>query len=81
MRSENVADPRPLRARLSLAIVPALRVGASQLGGWVTAQLNPYLTPSTEPALHRMIMSAMAVDVLLMMLPFVPGPRSVSPFW
>lgn len=36
-------------------------------------QLNPHLTPSTEPALHRLIMTAITVYVLLMMLPFIPG--------
>jgi len=53
--------------------VVALLVGAHHVGDWVIGQLNPHLTPSTEPALHRTIMLAMVVYVLLMMLPFVPG--------
>ncbi len=46
---------------------------ASRAGNWVMGQLTPHLTPSTEPALHRFIMIAISVYVLLMMLPFVPG--------
>lgn len=37
------------------------------------SQFNAYLTPSTEPLFHRMIMTASGVYVLLMALPFVPG--------
>ena len=50
-----------------------LLIGAKYLGDWVLGQLTPYLTPSTEPALHRLIMTAISVYILLMMLPFVPG--------
>lgn len=71
---EKQAIGRPLLGvALKLALLTAALVGASLAGNWVTDQFNPYLTPSTEPALHRMIMTAMAVYVLLMMLPFVPG--------
>jgi hypothetical protein len=71
---DEAAPGRPwLRVALKLALVVAVLVAASHAGDWVTDQFDPYLTPSTEPALHRMIMTAMAVYVLLMMLPFVPG--------
>jgi hypothetical protein len=58
---------------LKLALMVGLLIAASYAGKWVMGQLNPHLTPSTEPALHRLIMTAIAVYVLLMMLPFVPG--------
>ena len=51
----------------------ALLIAASYAGDWVMGQLTPHLTPSTEPALHRFIMAAISIYVLLMMLPFVPG--------
>lgn len=67
----------PVRSYLGVACKLALLVGlliaASYAGDWVMGQLTPHLTPSTEPALHRFIMVAITIYVLLMMLPFVPG--------
>jgi uncharacterized membrane protein YdjX (TVP38/TMEM64 family) len=71
--AEPAAGRSLLGVGLKLALLVALLVAASQVGGWLESQLNLHLTPSTEPALHRTIMTAMAVYVLLMMLPFVPG--------
>ncbi len=69
--------PVPVRAYLAvalkLALLAALLVGASYAGKWILGQFDPHLTPASEPMLHRMIMTAMALYVLLMMLPFVPG--------
>ena len=56
-----------------LALFIGILVGASYTGNWVMEQLSGHLTPSTEPMLHRLIMTATAVYILLMMLPFVPG--------
>ena len=56
-----------------LAVLVGMLIAAGHAGTWVMDQPNPYLTPSTEPALHRLIMTAILVYVLLMMLPFVPG--------
>jgi hypothetical protein len=56
-----------------VALLAGVLVGAKYSGDWVLGQLTPYLTPSTEPALHSLIMTATAVYILLMMLPFVPG--------
>jgi hypothetical protein len=56
-----------------LALLVGLLIAASYMGDSVMDQLTPHLTPSTEPALHRTIMMAISVYVLLMMLPFVPG--------
>jgi hypothetical protein len=58
---------------LKLALLVGLLIAASYAGKWVMGQLNPHLTPSTEPALHRLIMTAITVYILLMILPFVPG--------
>lgn len=40
---------------------------------WLTARFVPHLTPSTEPSVHRMIMTATVAYLICMMLPFVPG--------
>jgi hypothetical protein len=56
-----------------LALLVGLLVAASLAGDWISGQLTDHLTPSTEPAVHRLIMTAIALYVLLMMLPFVPG--------
>lgn len=58
---------------IKLAVLAVLVIGARYLSGWVTEQLNPVLTPSTEPRLHRVIMVAMSIYVVLMTLPFVAG--------
>lgn len=58
---------------LKLAVIVAVLAGASYAGKWLMGQFDPHLTPASEPMIHRMIMTAMAVYVLLMMLPFVPG--------
>ena len=67
----------PVRPYLGVAwkltLLVGLLVAASYAGDRVMGQLTSYLTPSTEPALHRVIMTAVTVYVLLMMLPFVPG--------
>lgn len=68
---------RPIRAYLAIAwkfaLLIAVLIAASYAGDWVESQLNLHLTPSTEPALHRAIMIAITVYILLMLLPFVPG--------
>jgi hypothetical protein len=68
-------NPRPsyTSVALKLALLIMLLVGASYAGQWVMGQFDPYLTPASEPMVHRMIMTAMAVYVVLMMLPFVPA--------
>jgi len=64
---------RYLGVAWKLALLAAVILAASQASTWVMAQLNPHLTPSTEPALHRLIMTATTVYIVLMTLPFVPG--------
>lgn len=56
-----------------IALLICVLIAAKYLSDWVLGQLTPYLTPSTEPTLHRIIMIAVLVYTLLMMLPFVPG--------
>lgn len=67
----------PIRSYFGIAwklvLFISVLVGASYAGSWVMGQLTPHLTPSTEPALHRLIMTAITIYVLLMMLPFIPG--------
>ncbi len=56
-----------------MALLIAVLIAAKYAGNWVLGQLSLHLTPSTEPALHRLIMIAISVYVVLMTLPFVPG--------
>jgi len=69
----------PDKARLifslawKVACLAGLLVGAKLIGDLIIGQLTPTLTPSTEPALHRLIMTAISVYVVLTALPFVPG--------
>lgn len=62
-----------LRLAWKLAALILLLIAASYAGKWIMGELTPHLTPSTEPALHRLIMTAIAIYLLLMALPFVPG--------
>ncbi|MCB2080093.1 MAG: hypothetical protein KDE55_20655 [Novosphingobium sp.] len=56
-----------------LMLFTGILVAAKLAGDWVTEKISMNLTPSTEPALHRAIMVAIVLYILLMMLPFVPG--------
>jgi hypothetical protein len=58
---------------LKLAVLVAILVGARHIGDWAIQGISEPLVPSNEPFLHRMVMTAAALYVLLMMLPFVPG--------
>jgi len=63
-----------LRTTLKLAILVGLLIAAKYAGDLLLERLKPEnLTPSTEPALHRLIMVTVAMYIVLMMLPFVPG--------
>ena len=55
------------------ALIAGFLIAASHAGDLVLDRLNMPLTPSNEPALHRAVMTAIAVYIFLMMLPFVPG--------
>ena len=72
-----MGKPEQIRALIRIALKAFVIVGfliaAKYAGDQVLKQLTPHLTPSTEPALHRLIMIAIAAYILLMMLPFVPG--------
>lgn len=56
-----------------IATLVGLIYAANLAGEWLTSRFVPHLTPSTEPAVHRMIMTATLVYMICMMLPFVPG--------
>ena len=48
-------------------------VAGTFAGDWLAGLLDMELRPTTEPTMHRIIMSCLIVYVLLMALPFVPG--------
>jgi len=64
---------RRLGLVLKLGLVIALLVAANQAGNWVVGELGFHMRPSNEPHVHRAIMVAIAVYIVLMALPFVPG--------
>lgn len=55
------------------AVLIGLIYAGSLASDWLTSRFVPHLTPSTEPFMHRMIMTAMIAYMVCMMLPFVPG--------
>ena len=48
-------------------------VAASQAGDWMLARFDAHLSPGPEPLLQCLLLTAIAVYVVLLMLPFVPG--------
>lgn len=58
---------------LKLALFVALIVVASRAGDWVMSELDFFVSPRTEPLLHRIIMTATVIYIVLMALPFCPG--------
>lgn len=67
-------DPgRLVRLIGKIAAFVGLLYVASLTSDWLISQFVPHLTPSTEPAMHRMIMVAVTIYAICMMLPFVPG--------
>ena len=66
-------DPRLAQLMFLVLMIAALAIVGGRAGEWVMAQLDFRVIPSTEPMLHRMLMAAIAVYVVLMVLPFCPG--------
>ena len=63
-----------LRTAVKLAVLVGLLIAAKYAGDLLLERLKPeYLTPSTEPAIHRLVMVTVATYIVLMMMPFVPG--------
>ena len=56
-----------------IALYAGLVALAIRVGHSVISQFDFFLSPRNEPMLHRMIMTATAVYVFLMALPFCPG--------
>jgi hypothetical protein len=68
-----VRRPRPWRVA-GIALCYALVVIAGTFAAdWLVGLLDMELRPTTEPVMHRIIMSCLVAYVLLMALPFVPG--------
>jgi hypothetical protein len=71
--SPMVRRPRALRVA-GIALCYALVVIAGTFAAdWLVGLLDMQLLPTTEPTMHRIIMSCLVAYVLLMALPFVPG--------
>lgn len=73
MTSPAVEAHRRLSGMLKLGIFIAIVVAGNLLTRGVVDGLELVIRPSTEPALHRLIMVSMAAYILLMAIPFVPG--------
>jgi hypothetical protein len=67
---------RTLKAPHGVVLLAAyllLLAGGWWLGPWITDVSAVETRPSTEPAVHRMLMTATAVYMITSALPFVPG--------
>jgi hypothetical protein len=68
-----VIDPRLAQLALLMIVIAGVAVVGTRASEWVMAQLDFRLIPSNEPLLHRMLMAAIALYMVLMVLPFCPG--------
>jgi hypothetical protein len=68
-----VIDPRLAQLALLVIVIAGVAVVGTRASEWVMAQLDFRLIPSNEPLLHRMLMAAIALYMVLMVLPFCPG--------
>lgn len=64
---------RLLRASAVILAYSLVVAAGAGLGEWLIDELGMELRPTTEPLLHRLIMTSVVAYVLLMALPFVPG--------
>lgn len=71
--TEHSVWARRFRPLVKFGLFVVLLIAANQVGGWAVGELGFHLRPSNEPLVHRAIMTAMVVYILLMALPFVPG--------
>lgn len=71
--TENGDRARRFGLLIKLVLFVVLLIAASQTGNWVVGELGFHVRPSNEPLVHRAIMAAMVVYIVLMALPFVPG--------
>jgi len=65
---------RYARLLVKLALFAALIVAGIRASNWVMSELDLFfLSPRTEPILHRMILAATLIYILVMAIPFCPG--------
>ncbi len=73
MTTSKKHHPARGRRTLRLAVVLAVVLALNALGAWLGHLVNFQLFPRHEPMLHLLVMIAIAVYVLLMATPFMPG--------
>lgn len=73
MMLPTLPEHRRLVGFLKLGVFVAIVVVGNLMTRGVIDGLDFVIRPSTEPALHRIIMISMAAYILLMAIPFVPG--------
>lgn len=73
MMLPTLPEDRRLAGFLKLGLFVAIVVVGNLMTRGVIDGLDLVIRPSTEPALHRIIMISMAAYILLMAIPFVPG--------
>lgn len=64
---------RLLRILCVVAVYGLLVAAGQELSDWALARLEMDLRPGTQAAVHRMVMVATALYVLMLALPFMPG--------
>ena len=71
--SQSDRTGRRVGLAIKLGLLLAVLVAANQAGHWIMGELSLTLRPSNEVYVHRLIMTALVIYMLLMALPFVPG--------
>ena len=66
-------SPSGKKKYFRIAIVLLVILGLNLAGSWLNHQINFQIFPRHDPVLHTAVMAAMAMYILLMATPFMPG--------
>ena len=71
--NQDQKSPSGKKKYFRIAIVLLVILGLNLAGTWLSHQINFQIFPRHDPVLHATVMAAMAVYILLMATPFMPG--------
>ena len=71
--NQDLKSPSRKKRFFRIAIVLIVILGLNLTGTWLGHQINFQIFPRHDPALHAAVMAAMAIYILLMATPFMPG--------
>ena len=71
--NQDLKSPAKKERYLRIAIVVIVIIGLNLAGTWIGHRINFQIFPRHDPVLHAAVIAAMAIYILLMATPFMPG--------